>query len=113
MLCVLVVGNMIIRLEFVFDMNKETNKISIYDLVRVFLPKKIKSATKDVSLCTIQISKVQQSINLNSTVKISLVHEKTSQTNQEDIPSYFCLGMLVKRHNEWCISTEILGVKKS
>jgi len=81
MLCVLVVGNMIIRLEFVFDMNKETNKISIYDLVRVFSPKEMESATRDASLSTVQASKVQQSVNLNSMVKISLVHEKTSQTN--------------------------------
>jgi hypothetical protein len=72
-----------------FDMNKETNKIPNYDLVRVFSPKEMESATRDASLCTVQVPKVQQSVNLISTMKISLVHEKTSQTNQEDIPSYF------------------------
>lgn len=42
-----------------FDTNKETNKIPIYDLARVFSPKEMESATRYASLCTVQVSKVE------------------------------------------------------
>jgi len=67
------------------------DKVPIFYHVRVFSPKEMKSAARYASLYTIFILELQQSVDLNPMVKISLVHEEILNTKQEDIPSNFVL----------------------